>query len=71
VPDRDLIETYLDELARALQVHGPRKRRILAEAEQHLRECAAAHGPDLFEAFRREVGKPGSHVLISAVGGSS
>jgi len=32
---------------------------------------AAAHGPDLFEAFRREVGKPGGHVLISAVGGSS
>jgi bacillithiol biosynthesis cysteine-adding enzyme BshC len=32
---------------------------------------AAAHGPELFEAFRREVGKPGGHVLISDVGGPS
>jgi hypothetical protein len=46
VPERDPIERYLDELAHSLAVHGPRKRRILAEAEQHLRECAAAHGPE-------------------------
>ncbi len=31
---------------------------------------AAAQGPELFESFRREVGKPGSHVVI-APGGSS
>ena len=51
MPDRDPIDRYLDELARALAVHGPRKRRILAEAEQHLRECAAAHGAE--EAIER------------------
>jgi bacillithiol synthase len=26
---------------------------------------AAVHGPGIFEAFRREVGKPGEHVLIA------
>lgn len=51
MPERDPIDRYLDALGRALQVHGPRKRRILAEAEQHLRECAEAHGAD--EAIER------------------
>ena len=46
MPERDPIDRYLDELAHSLAVHGPRKRRILAEAEQHLRQCAAAHGPE-------------------------
>jgi HAAS domain-containing protein len=46
VPERDAIDCYLEELARALHVHGPRKRRILAEAAQHLRECAETHGAD-------------------------
>ena len=46
MPERDPIDRYLDDLARVLQVHGPRKRRILAEAEQHLRECAQAHGAE-------------------------
>jgi len=31
---------------------------------------AAAHGPALFESFRREVGKPGTHAVI-APGGAS
>jgi uncharacterized protein YllA (UPF0747 family) len=32
---------------------------------------AAAHGPGLFDAFRREVGKPGGHALITPDGGPS
>lgn len=51
MPERDLIDRYVDELSHALAVHGPRKRRILAEAEQHLRECAAARGDQ--EAIER------------------
>jgi HAAS domain-containing protein len=39
-----VIEGWLARFAASLRVHGRRRRRILDELEEHLRESAAAHG---------------------------
>ena len=53
-----LLERYLDELQRWLWLPPARIRRVLAEAEDHLREAAAqyvAAGMEPYQAERRAV----------------
>lgn len=45
------IEEYLSDLASALRVRGPRRRRFLAECRDHLTDASQTHGPE--EAVRR------------------
>ena len=47
----DRVRDFLARLERELPVRGERRRRILAEVEDHLLEAAALHGPE--EALRR------------------
>src|SRR5436190_1924163 len=51
-----VIERWLAELERDLRVHGRRRRRIVEELADHLRESAASHGEQIAVA---RMGDPG------------
>jgi len=65
----DTIDSFLDELATRLRVGPTRARRLLAEAEEHLRDTAAreeAAGADPEDAQRRAVGRFGTARQVAS-----
>ena len=67
-PGPDAIDAYLDRLLVELQGNAPDVRRVLAEAEQHLRDAAAdgiAQGLEAVEAERRAVERFGPARLVA------
>lgn len=65
----DLIDGYLDELAARLRVGPARARRLLAEAEEHLRDTAArevAAGAAEPDAERRAIERFGTTRQVAA-----
>jgi len=70
----DRVEQYLDELAGRLRVGPAQARRLLAEAEEHLREATEAEtatGLDQDDAQRRAIERFGSAREVAALSNGS
>ena len=67
--EQDHIDSYLDDLARALKIDPARARRVLAETDDHLREAThdiRATGVDEDEAARLAIERFGTPQVVAS-----